>query len=387
MTCLSCGAISDEGARFCRGCGRPLDALAPAAAAGGDRPWWRTSAGWRARWGRVLTVAVVGAVLAAAGVVWFRQSVTYPPEQPVHAWFAALAARDTAAAAAMSGAVLLEDGDLLGEGYTPPTDVQIGEVTYGQAVDHQRPNKTLAHVKVSYRLGEQLVEHSIEVNRDREGPVRPWSLGTGATGRLDIVAGPMQRASIGGQLVATLRKPRPAGTGADDGALTLPPGIYTVAGRDDDPLFTAAPVTVAVPAGRGERSASVKLALKVRPEAVAEIGKQVKARLAECAKVADPYPYGCPFTYSGGFLIQVTRAQWTIRRQPKVELVPVADPYEGGPLATLRTTSAGQARLTYAAYRTGGATATADVDFTVAGDIRLKDGALTWTGGKSGVKP
>ncbi|MEV6967571.1 zinc ribbon domain-containing protein [Hamadaea sp. NPDC051192] len=389
VTCPHCAAPVTPSARFCRTCGRDLApagdvdaALAPVPIS--SRPTWRSWAWWRARWGRVLAIATVLTFAITAAVIWFGQDVVNPPDGPVRAWFAVLERRDTAAAAALSPAALLRDDFLAAAGYVPPADVQIGEISYGGPQEQQRPNKAVAYVAVSYTVAGQHVETSVAVTRDRTGPVREWSLSDGTTGLLDVVGGAMQRARIGNAYVATLRTPRPTTTAATDGALALPPGVYTVTGTDQDTLFTAAAKTVAVPGGRG-RPASVTLDLTVKPEALATINDQVRARVDVCAQRADPDLPACPFSRNGSYLGKINSAKWTITKYPVIELTPVDKPYQGGPLATLTTATAGVARLEVAAFATGGKTVVEEYEITVYGDIKLQDGKLLWVGGKSGI--
>ncbi|MEU8007053.1 hypothetical protein AB0B66_38320 [Catellatospora sp. NPDC049111] len=223
--CPNCStAATVTASKFCRACGHPLPVDDPQPSA---PPACPASALARRRAAAVAPTdpprphrlaAALAAVVAGTGVaLWSGQTVFYPPEQPVHDWFAALAAHDTAAARDLAGGVgaLADDG--LATGYTPPDDVTIGEVIYGRATDDtRRPNRSTASVAVTYRVGATLVEASIEVHRDRAGPVRPWSLGAGITAPVDVVSPVVKQARLGGADVRTIAAPRTSGT---DGAV------------------------------------------------------------------------------------------------------------------------------------------------------------------------
>jgi len=383
IACRSCGTTGALGSRFCRSCGAALGADGEVPAEQASEHSARRPLRQRIRWGWLVGLTTALAAIATAAIIYVDQKVVHPPDQPVRAWFAALAARDTAAAAELSPGTALLRGDLLDSAvYTPPTGLQVLHVSFGAQAGDERPNKSLAYVTVRYEVGGQPVEQTIQVVRGGAGAVRPWSLGDSATGLLDIVAGGMQRARLGQQEVATRPLARDHGT---DGAHVVPPGVYTITASTSDVLFTASPVKVAVPGGRrNDRAVTATLDLTVKPAAVAQVDRQVRARIDECAQRHDLTPYDCPFDRTGPYTGTVSSVKWTIVQYPKIRLTPVVKPYQGGPLATMDTETAGFARVAYAAFSTGGKTVTEEIQFQVYGDVRVADGVLTWTGGKSG---
>jgi hypothetical protein len=93
-----------------------------------------------------------------------------------------VAIRSAAAAVYVHGTALLRDDFLRSSAYALPTDLQIVRASYAASADEEQwPNHSTAYVIVRYRLGGKVVEQSIQVNRDRSGPVRRRILGEGAT--------------------------------------------------------------------------------------------------------------------------------------------------------------------------------------------------------------
>jgi hypothetical protein len=377
ITCTECGTAGQAQAVFCRKCGTRLPPSAHAA-----RGRLRVLKSWR---GRLAVAVVVAFALAADAAVWTRHATGGQPDGPVRAWFAALAARDTAAAATVRpGLEVLRDNVLHSPVYTPPAGLQIVHTAYAPSRDpQQRPNHDIAFVTVRYQIAEDRFEQTIAVNRTGSGLNRSWILGDGATGSLTIIGGTLHNAVIGPITVPTAAS---ADGVVADATLMLPPGQWTVYGDPADPLFTARPVTATVPGRMREQSPTMAtLAPTVKPAATAAVSKLVHARIDDCAARQTLSMVDCPFDRTAGpYTGTVTSVHWTIRRYPTIALTPVEAPYPGGPIATLSTTTPGVARVAYAAYTTGGKTVTEDQTFAVDGDIRIDNGSPVWTGGKSG---
>lgn len=355
-----------------------MDALAPARAWWNRRPRGRTP--WLAGGGIALII-----VLALAGylVVVAVNNVRYPPDRPVRDLFAALAARDTGTAASLAGCGSEAcTGDALATGYEPPTDLRIGEITYGEAADDtRRPDKSVASVPVTYRLGGGQQAVTMRVQRSGTGLARPFRILAGATGRLAIDAGHLGKAQLGGAVVAV---------GEGDGSgLTVLPGTYTVQVPGTDPLFAPvdgpARVDVAATADAQAAPAPLSVPVRIRPEVAGQVGEQIRARLAECAGQDTLTPRGCPFRVSG-IVIGARDIRWTVLRPPAVEVVPAEDPGPTDPPATVRTVTPGQADVTYTAYiSAGGArtTVTRQFPIEVTGAVEADPatpGRVVWSG-------
>ncbi|NUT40048.1 MAG: hypothetical protein HOV86_08645 [Thermoactinospora sp.] len=341
---------------------------------------------WRPRTRRarlVLAAVIVAVVLGTGAVLWTGQEVVYTPDAPVRAWFDVLARRDTAAARDLAGGVAVLADDGLASGYEPPTGLQIGEITYGTPTDvMRRPNKSIAYVTVRYQVGGQQVEGSIEVVREKSGPVRPWSLSDGITGPLYVVSPVVEQARVAGTTVHTVDQVRASGT---SDAVWVPPGVYTVTAAADDPLFDSRPVTVPVLAGHQhpDKATSVNLALTARPDAVAVINKQIKAVIDDCAKRDDLNPIGCPFGYSGLDTIGASGVHWKITKYPQITLTPAENQYVSGGLADVVTVTPGQASATFERGRESG---TRTVDISPGGAVRvLADLSLCWNQNSSAL--
>ncbi|GIF41859.1 hypothetical protein [Actinoplanes xinjiangensis] len=271
----------------------------------------------------------------------------HPPEQPVRELFAALTARDTAAAADLAGCASPAcTGTALAGGYQPPEHVDIGEPVYGDPADiTRRPDKSIAFVPVSYRLSGARQETTIRVQRTGDGLARPYRILYGATGRLTITGVRVAQVQVG---AATVPAGEPDGPG-----LTVLPGTYSVQAAGDV-LFApaeAGPVRVDVPATADSRATpqQVALTVRVRPEAAAQVDEQIRALLTDCTRQTDLRPPGCPFQVPG-IVIGADDVRWYDLQPPTVEIVPVDDPGLTGAPATVRTVTPGQVTVTYTAF-------------------------------------
>jgi hypothetical protein len=408
VTCPACGSAAIVGARFCRSCGAALGTAAspsdvgklpgatklPPRATGGRPSWAALSAGltWRSvlpatRRGRVLTGAGAAAAVVLLLLGYFAAvaigDARYPPDRPVKELFAALADRDTEQAARLAGCTTSPAcrGGALSSGYEPPTAVHIGAVQYGDPTDDtRRPNKSLAYVPVTYRLSNGEQTSTVRVQRASSGIMRPWAILSGATGLLDIAADRVDRVKLGGATV-------PVG---DKGVHTMDTlvGTYTAAVADDDPLFVPTTGAARVDVIGSLSTASVtklQLDLMVRPEVIAQVDAQVRARVTEFAAQEElnpsRYRWGISRTVIGA-----RDVKWTVLRHPVIDVVPTDDPGPGDAPATVRTTTAGRLSVTYSAFVSAGGdrdTITEELPIEVDGTVTidLKDPTkVIWEG-------
>jgi len=369
VQCGLCGAGNRADAGFCRSCGIKLEVVNSRAP---QRRWpaWLT-------WGKVITAVVAAAVLGVGTYLWTGANVTYPPDQPVRDYFAALARRDTAAAALLAGlSSSLLSADALAQGYEPPSGLVVGEITYGGALDiTRRPNKHIAYVNVTYTLAGKTHQSTIEVFREQEGPVRPWNLGSGTTGLIDVISGHLKTAKVAGASVATLSTKRLGGGTSQ--AIAVPPGVYQI-GVPEHPLLAAKPVTVAVPAQlRPSSTVQIPLELQLAPGAPAAVDKATRDWLDQCAKQPTIEPPTCGFRYDpfaeGLYLVgDPTDVKRTIHRYPTLTPAVSKNAYDG--LVTFGTGTPGRATVVFTATVGGTPKAyTKDVEIKVAGAADLDE--------------
>jgi hypothetical protein len=413
QACPRCGAPAAAAARFCRACGAPLtaspepapapdpappappapapvavpepvaapghkwaDALAPARAWWNRRPRGRTPLLAGGGVALVVVLALVG-YLAVVAI----NNARYPPDQPVRALFAALTARDAGAAAELAACTTAAcTGAALAAGYEPPTDVEIGEITYGDPTDDtRRPDKSLASVPVKYRLGGVPQTVTMRVQRTGDGLARPFRILTGATGHLAVTAGHLKQVQLGGARVPV-----------DEQGLTALPGRYTVQVPDTDPLFAptpAAPARVDVTATSDPRATptALQLPVQIRPQVVDQVDEQVAAFLDACAEQETLTPRGCPFRVPG-IVIGADNVRWTVERPPVIQVVPVDEPSPTDPPAAVETVESGRVRVTYTAFTSAGgsrSTLTEQLPIEITGTVDIdpvKPGQVIWTG-------
>jgi hypothetical protein len=316
---------------------------------------------------RLIALAVVVVVLITVpATVSIIQRVAYAPEEPVAGLVKAFNDRNIARAAELAGCTSrLCRPDALRTGYEPPTGMSIADIS----VDGDA-----ASVLIRYTVGGVRKETSLLVERDPGLVFRGWSIVAGATGYLDVVAEDVASAQVAGATVSTIPVPRGGGgrTGAHEALL----GAYTVT-PGEHPLYTAQPVTVTM-AGelRGVRVTSVALELTVKPEVGAEVDKQVRARLDECARELEFVPRDCPFEYQK-VLYKPADPRWRIDAYPKLEIYPSDRVTLTKAPLDVRTVEPGKATIT---YTSDGVPQTATVDVTVRGVVSVEAGKITWTG-------
>jgi hypothetical protein len=316
---------------------------------------------------RLITLAAIAAAIVVVPVAYSAvQRLAYAPDEPVADLVDAFADRDLGRAAELSGCrSRLCQAGVLREGYQPPTDLAVVDVSV---------TGDSGSVRVRYRLGGERHESPILIERDAGWGLRGWHIVGGATGYLDVVSATAERARVAGGSVATLAAAR-GGTGRS-GATEVLLGVYTV-GADDDPLFTATPATVPITGEvRGSRVTSVALDLTVKPAVLAEVDRQMRAYLDECARVAEFAPRGCPFAYQK-VIYRPAAPRWRVDDYPRIEVRPT-DRIAGGsaPLA-VRTVAPGHATVE---YTSDGVPQTATVEITVRGSVAADAaGRVTWT--------
>ncbi|MEU4473020.1 M48 family metalloprotease [Micromonospora sp. NPDC023888] len=308
--------------------------------------------GTRRTWllvGALMLVACVGT--GGLGVV---QWAFFRPQATVDGYFSALADRDSDAALGFlsdqSGGT---DRKLLaqllrGDGYRPPTDVEITKL------DRDGDSATAT---VTYRLAGERRTTTVDLRRDEEatlGLFHGWRVSGGLTPLDSPIAGP------GAQLNGV------ALPGAAEGpALVLLPGEYTATGPASA-LSETPSETVAV--GPGQGSATLQLAPVLKPAAGEAVEARVRAWLDECAKQTVVAPPGCPFRYYGGSAQKVT---WKILEYPQitVELTGPASAQVATP-----TEAEGKVQVSGTTTYFGTSTPFTDEDeFTVAG-VATADG-------------
>ncbi|MEV1316831.1 M48 family metalloprotease [Micromonospora arborensis] len=258
--------------------------------------------GTRRTW--LLVGALVLAACVGTGGVGVVQWAFFRPQATVEGYFSALADRDSDAALGfLSDQSSVADRKLLaqllrGEGYQPPTDVEISSLER----DGDGDGATAA---VAYRLGGERHTVTVRLHRDEEatlGLFHGWQL-LGGLIPLDVaVAGPGVQLN-GVALPAVAEGP----------TLALLPGGYTATGPSTALSETPA-TTVAV--GPGQSAATLQLVPVLKPAAVEAVDTRVRAWLDECAKQTVAAPEGCPFRYYNASAGQ--KVTWKILDYPRL---------------------------------------------------------------------
>jgi hypothetical protein len=395
--CPGCGTAARPGARFCRSCGQPLPEPAtptsetteppavpssPAADTAPDSPAQRRVLRRRL----IIAGVVVLVLLAAYTAVAAMQNTVAGPDGPVKDLFAALADRDGGRLGELAGcgAAPLCQPAALRTGYRPPEQVSILGVTYGDPLrgdQTRRPNKNRATVQVRYQLAGAAHEDTVGLQRDSGGLVRAWRITKPPGGLLDILSTTVPTARLAGAQVITVTAP--ADGLRTDGAVWAPPGIYTLAAVDT-PLVGAVPITVTVAGDMGRQRLTLDVAVK--PDAAAEVDRQVHARIDACAQQSDLRPdvghaalSNCPFEYPTQYTA-VRDVHWTIVDYPRIELRKSDDG-----TVTVHTQKPGHATVTFSysldvlePRRWTPVDGTTDI--TVSGAVTSDGEKITWVG-------
>ncbi|SCF01641.1 M48 family metalloprotease [Micromonospora chokoriensis] len=257
--------------------------------------------GTRRTWLLVGVLALVAC--AGTGGLGVVQWAFFRPQAAVEGFFSALADRDSEAAlghltdqGAGTDTTLL-DRLLRGEGYQPPTDVEVSSLER----DGDKATATVA-----YRLADARQTATLTLERDKEstaGLFHGWRLTGGPIALNSSIADPGVRLNGVELPVATEGPP-----------LVLLPGVYTATGPSNALSETPTATVVADP---GQSAATLQLTPVLKPAAVEAVDAQVRAWLDECAKQTVAAPPGCPFRYYGGSAQKVT---WKILEYPKLAL-------------------------------------------------------------------
>ncbi|GAA0914581.1 zinc ribbon domain-containing protein [Virgisporangium ochraceum] len=321
--------------------------------------FWR----WLPRRAKFVLAGVVAVlVIGVPAAIWVVGKVAYAPEEPVEDLVAAFEDRDYARVAELAGctARLCRSG-VLGEGYTPPSDLEIAEVAMGGST-----SPDTADVVLRYQLAGERRESIIRVRRESGVLPKSWSIRSGVVGSLEIVAPTVKSARVAGLQVD------PSAGGRESALI----GTYTVR-VGDDPLYESAPIDATVAGDlRTSRSTSVDVRTTVKQSARDEVATQVRAFLEGCAgqdavkpKVNDrPCPFSArqPQAFSTDFA-------WKLDPAPEFEVVVPDRPREGVVLE-VRTTKPGSAVFSYTAQNQP--FQYDPVPVSVKGDVYLTDGKI-----------
>lgn len=347
-TCPACGRAAGAAGRFCSRCGQPLDPpptqVPPPSAPPVPASLAEVFPEPRSYRRPVLVgVAVLGTIIAVLAVLRAIESFGFRPQSTVAAYFAALADRDAAAASRLlaadpdaldldaTGPVLLDPAALRSGGYTPPTDVRIGEVQAEDAIDGE------ATVAVAFTLTGERHELVLRLQRDEQATAllyHRWRV-VGGTYPVTVRAPGVDSVVIAGVTV-------PFEEGSDGVTVAALPGGYRVT-LPEQPLLAAPETTVYVGVdGVAGESDYVDITPTITETAEREIRQQVQAYLRECATRTELQPVDCPLsTYTYGSA-EVRDVRWKITSEPDIELE-----LRMNGQVEVRTTNAGEATVTW----------------------------------------
>ncbi|MEH1057715.1 M48 family metalloprotease [Micromonospora sp. CPCC 206171] len=316
--------------------------------------------GSRRAWVLVGALALIGCL--GGGALTTAQWLLFRPQAAVDAYFSALDDGDgRAALAALTPDARAAAGDggqlariVGGEGYQPPTDVDVTSV--------ERDGDE-AVAKVAYTLAGQKLSAELPLRRDESatlGLFHRWQ-----------VAAPPARLSLPGAAGLTVNG-QSTPTAPEGVELALLPGAYTVGGQRNALSETPSQVVHVLPGQ--ESAASPDLTPTLAPAAQATAEESVKAYLDGCAAQTVAAPQGCPFRYYTGETVK--KIAWKITRYPTVQLTltgptsaQVSTPFEGR----------GSARATGTTTGFFGTTPfTEDEEIQVVGVLSVVDGKLTF---------
>jgi hypothetical protein len=298
-----------------------------------------------------MLVAGLVALALVAGYLGANRAdqALYTPDRAVQEFFEALAHKDTAA---LRAAGQCRDGALceagaLGSGYVPPAGLRIREVRYGSADGQQLarlPKRTHAAVVVTYEVGGKAFDDVVPVRR--AGWFDAWSISAVPGWRVVVDGSQAPQVKIAAATVKAFPENN-LGNAPVVARLWAPPGVYTVT-VPGDPLFEAEPMTLTV--GGREQETTLVPVVRLRDDLVAEVDRQVKARLEACAGQATVRPdtdpallsgNDCPFSALDRYTI--TRGiTWRITRFPRLALTPGA-----GRTVVVKTVAEGEAEIRY----------------------------------------
>lgn len=306
-----------------------------------------------------------GAVLLACCLVSSLLGVVqwgfFRPQATVDGYFAALADRDSSAAldrlAPDTRARMASDPFLAklvaSKHYQPPTDVRITSVER----DDDR-----ATAKVSFKLAGDRMEQTLALRRNESsslGLFRGWHIEGG-------LAGLTLPANQAGIVVNGVGLPQ----FSEPQTIVALPGVYVLAGQRNALSETPQQPIVAIMGAEN----TVYVTPTVLPEAQARADAAIRKYLDGCAAQTVAAPRGCPFSYYGGTVQQIS---WKITEYPtfQIELADsttarVSTPYEGQ--GTARSTG----RI--AGYYTGSTPFQDTDEFSVSGTLTVAGEELTF---------
>ncbi|WP_030453463.1 hypothetical protein [Herbidospora cretacea] len=249
-------------------------------------------------------MAVFLALCLTVGVLKIVERRAFGPEATVRSFFAALAVRDSEAAAALvvestkaaNGMV-----GLTGKAYTPPDSVRVAD-----AVIHEK--KATVRVAYTVRGTEQEIPLTLVRSEQTTGGVfHRWQIARGAVFPIEVDAGAVDAVTVSGTTLP----------GRQTLVFGAYPGGYQVT-LPAHPIWRLDPVTVF--AGARALPSAATLAPQVQDAAWTAVGEQLRRHLDACAKSADAAPAGCPFAYANTYY-SLSDLDWRIVSYPLYDVV------------------------------------------------------------------
>jgi hypothetical protein len=266
---------------------------------------------YRPRPGRRKAVLIgLGVALLLVAVVYVIRVTVSSPESAVRGYFDALADRDAEAALAVTAPEvrdqvardLISDAVLRSDGYSPPSEVEVTEVS----VDGRG-----AVAEVEYTIDRRELSASLRLRREGgilDAVFHRWLVVDGI-GSL-LLADVPEQITVNGQPVTAYDAQGPR-------LLPALPGGYQVGVPEGDPLWEPRSVAAQV---EPQGAAEVSVPLAARPEVREEIERQVAERLDDCAASTELVPPGCPFGYA--VVASADDIRWRIAAYPRLALTP-----------------------------------------------------------------
>jgi hypothetical protein len=352
--CATCGADMFATDPYCRHCGHGRAGAPPVAAPDtGERvdPAVALLPTRPSATSVVVAASVVAALLALTVPILIIRATLYGPDDTARAYFAALADRDADAAWALlaedhrgtrEAHPLLTAATLRDEGYTPPSNVE---------VDNVSTDGDEGVAEVAFDAAGQAQRMSLALTRTGGQALQRWHV-KGALLSLSVGS------DSGGEIVV-------AGTRLAPGAgqLLAFPGGYAVGLPEDDPLLAAAPVTAVAGAEPVALRAELKANLRE------EIEKQVRAYVDRCAASNSLTPEGCPLR---AYAYNVRDVKWRIVSYPQLQ-------YTVDEGRVFVQGEGGQARVTAKAASAFSSDFSQDVAFGVGGAAVVTGGGVQFT--------
>ena len=301
---------------------------------------------------RRAVAVIAGAAAIAAGLIVLNDRL-FTPGQAAKRYFAALEARDFGAARgrlerAATEEPLIDSAMLPQDGYTPPAGAHVDNVQLDD-------NGSGATARVSFTVGGESAISTVRlVLSGRRLLIFPrWRVQDQYT--ISVAAPSGADVQIAGIQVSA-NEPVPAF-----------PGAYQV-GLADNPLLETDPVTAYALQG----APSATLAPRVKPQARAEVGKQINDLLSRCSRTADLAPSGCPFGATSDD--PVTEVRWRILSKP----TPTVEQSEDG--VEVVTSQEGQVELTGLGENSDGSQypVAETFSYSVNGPVTVENGAVQW---------